>query len=98
MYNSQDGAICQSCGNMTLVQEISQSKKSGIVYAALGWVFFAVSLLFIPLLFGTAALAMGFMTYHERNVVHGVILMFCAAVSTVLGSLFSFIVAGTMFI
>ncbi|WP_318502466.1 hypothetical protein [Bacillus sp. T3] len=98
MYNSQDGAICQSCGNITLVQEISENKKSGIVYAALGWVFFTVSLLFIPLLFGTAALAMGFMTYHERNVVHGVILMFLSAVSIVLGSLFSFIVAGTMFI
>lgn len=98
MYNSQDGAICQSCGNLTIEKETASSHKSGMIYAAFGWLFFAISLLFIPMLFGAAALAMGFMTYHERNEVHGVILMVFAAASIVLGSLFSFIVAGTMFL
>lgn len=104
MYNSQNGSysvanssVCQSCGNVTLSYEKSTSNK-GTLYAVLGWVFFAISLLFMPLLFGAAALFMGFMTYTVKSEIHGLILMVFGAVGLVLGSLFSFIVAGTMFI
>lgn len=79
-------------------EAVGSSNKSGILFTALGWVFFAISLLFMPLLFGAAALAMGFMTYHERSQVHGIVLMLFAAASMVLGTMFSFFVAGTMFI
>lgn len=99
MYNSQNEAYCQNCGNITLAHDgANASKKSGLGYVAFGWVFFAISLIFMPILFGVAALAMGFMTFHERSELHGIVLMALAATSTVIGTLFSFIVTGTMFI
>lgn len=99
MYNSQSGSYCQNCGNITLANDGAvATKKSGLTYVALGWLFLAISLIFMPIIFGVAALAMGFMTYHERNELHGIMLMVFAATSTVLGTLFSFIVSGTMFI
>jgi hypothetical protein len=103
MYNSESDVVktnfCQSCGRMThSYEETDFSKKTGIAYVILGWFFFAVSLLFIPILFGAVAFCMGFLTYSVRSKTHGVILMFFAAMGLLLGSMFSFIVAGTMFI
>lgn len=104
MYNSQEGSfevvntsICQHCGSITKAHVAPQSnKKSGIMYVILGWLFFAISLIFIPILFGTIAFTMGFMTYTERSKTHGAVLMFFAAMGLILGSLFSIVVAGTM--
>lgn len=106
MYSSQSGSydmvnsnICQSCGSVTMThEETASNKMTGITYVVLGWIFFSISLLFIPILFGALALSMGFFTYSERSKTHGVILMLFAAMGLVLGSLFSFMVAGTMFI
>ena len=106
MYSSQSGSlevensnICQNCGKVTvLYSEAPSSKSKGIAYVVFGWLFAAISLLFIPILFGAVALFMGFMTYCERSKVHGVVLMSFAAAGLVLGSLFSIVVAGTMFI
>jgi hypothetical protein len=88
MDNFQNGIIegdnfniCQNCGKVTqLYSEAPSSKTKGIVYVVLGWIFFTVSLLFVPILFGAFALAMGFLTYSERSEVHGVVLMSFAAV------------------
>lgn len=105
MINSQGGSfegnanVCQSCGTIAVnYEEAALNQKKGIYYVVLGWMFFAISLLFMPILFGGGALVMGFLTYHERSQIHGLILMFFASVGLVIGSLFSFIVAGTMFI
>ncbi len=106
MFNPSGGSfevvnsnVCQSCGSVTLHHEAaSTSKSKGIMYAVLGWLFFAISLLFMPLLFGVGAVFMGVMTFLERNQVHGAILTFFAAIGLVLGSLFSFMVSGTFFI
>lgn len=103
MYNSEGNVVktnyCQSCGRMTHAYEKTDSnKKKGIAYVIFGWFFCAVSFLFIPILFGAVAFCMGFLTYSERSKTHGVILMFFAAMGLLLGSLFSFLVAGTMFI
>ncbi|WP_147534647.1 hypothetical protein [Bacillus marasmi] len=99
MYNSQNGSYCQNCGNITLAHDgVVAKKKSGLAFVVFGWLFLAISLIFMPILFGVAALAMGFMIYHERSELQGIVLMVLAAASTVIGTLFSFIVSGTMFI
>jgi len=91
--------VCQNCGSLTIKHEGHGSiKKLGIVYPIIGWAFFLISLVFIPLLFGAIAFCMGLLTYFERSKFHGSILMFFAAVGLILGSLVSFMVAGTMFL
>jgi hypothetical protein len=92
MNHSQSATL--SFGNTT----VAENKKKGLTYAVSGWLFFAISLLFIPIFFGAGALFMGYMTFHKRSPLHGVILMFFAASGIILGSLFSFLVAGTNFI
>jgi hypothetical protein len=106
MYSSQSGSyemgntkICHSCGSVTIKhEEKAITKKKGITYVVLGWMFFAISLLFLPIIFGVGSLFMGIMTFCERSQVHGAILIFFAAAGLILGSLFSFMVSGTLFI
>jgi hypothetical protein len=106
MYNSQNSSaelesstICQSCGNVTILYPgQSLSKKTGIAYVVFGWLFAAISILFLPIVFGILALFMGFMTYIDRSKVHGALLMAFAGVGLILGSFLSIFVAGTMFI
>ncbi|WHY64796.1 hypothetical protein [Neobacillus sp. SuZ13] len=96
MINSN---ICQSCGSVTFQPDVSSTrKKKGLTYVILGWLFFAISLVFMPLLFGVGAVFMGIMTFCERSQVHGAILTFFAATGLILGTLFSFMVSGTFFI
>ena len=71
---------------------------SGTGYMIAGWICFAISLLFVPVLFGAVAFFMGFMTYGERSEFHGVLLMGFAALGTIFGSMLSFLVAGTFFL
>jgi hypothetical protein len=97
-YEGVNSAICQSCGSVTIKQEASSSRQNGITYVILGWLFFAISLVFLPLVFGMASVFMGIMTFCERSQVHGAILTFFAAVGLILGTLFSFMVSGTIFI
>ncbi|MFL6557618.1 MAG: hypothetical protein ACJ8MO_16065 [Bacillus sp. (in: firmicutes)] len=97
-YEVVNSSICQSCGSVTVPQETSSSKKKGITYVILGWMFFAVSLIFMPLLFGSLAVFMGIMTFCDRSQVHGAILTFFAAAGLIVGTIFSFMVSGTLFI
>lgn len=106
MYNSQGGSleavnthVCQDCGRITLKHEEDVSnKKQGIIYPILGWTFFVLSLIFIPILFGAASFLMGFFTFHDRSKAHGAVLMMFASIGLILGSLFSIMVSGTMFL
>jgi membrane-bound ClpP family serine protease len=106
MYNSQGGSIevvnthvCQDCGRLTLKHEGADSnKKQGVIFPILGWTFFVLSLLFIPILFGVAAFLMGFFTFHDRSKAHGAVLMMFASAGLILGSLFSIMVSGTLFL
>jgi hypothetical protein len=106
MYNSPNGSaelantnICQSCGNVTvLFPEKEAAKKSGLAFVVFGWLFAAISFLFLPLVFGLLGIYMGFMTYVDRSKVHGAMLMGFASVGLILGSLLSIVVAGTAFI
>lgn len=106
MYNSNDLSfestnthVCHNCGKVAMSYENSSSdKKSGIGYALLGWMFALVSLLMVPILFGTLAFALGLITYYGRSKGHGTALMVFAAISFVLGSMLSFFVSGTFFL
>jgi len=104
MDNSQNGSfqlvnsnVCPSCGSVTVSKEYSNVKAS-VVYGVLGWLFFAVSLVFVPILFGALSFCMGLITFSGRSKTHGTILMFFAAVGLIIGSLISIMVAGTIFI
>lgn len=97
-YEMVNSNVCHSCGSVTLHHEADSSSKSkGIMYVVLGWLFFAISLIFMPLLFGIGGVFMGVMTFLERSQVHGAILTFFAGSGLIIGSLFSFMVSGTFF-
>ncbi|MCM3727828.1 hypothetical protein M3226_19400 [Neobacillus cucumis] len=107
MYNSQNGSyevvntnVCQNCGKITFLKHegANSDNKQGIIFPILGWTFFVISLMFIPILFGAAAFLMGFFTFHDRSRAHGVVLIMFALGGLILGSLFSIIVSGTLFL
>jgi hypothetical protein len=106
MYNTQnemfDGGntlVCHNCGGVNMTEKrLATNKKKGLVYAVFGWIFFAISIVFMPIIFGAVALCMGIITFFERSQVHGAILSFFAASGLILGTLFNFFVTGTMFI
>lgn len=77
--------------------ESGRDLNNGTVYVALGWVFFGLSFLIIPILFGAGAFIMGFLTYRVRSQTHGVILMVMAVVGTVLGIIIGIIVASASY-
>ena len=68
-----------------------QEQNQGVLYITLGWVFFAISLLFIPILFGAGTFIMGFLTYRTYSQIHGMILMVFSVVGIVLGMLIGII-------
>jgi hypothetical protein len=72
--------------------QTEQQKQQGTAFVVLGWIFFALSLFIVPILFGAGTFIMGFLTYRNRSQVHGTILMVFAVVGTVLGLLIGFIV------
>jgi hypothetical protein len=96
MYRSQSDA--DTMENRLMESKYLQINKGSVAFVVFGWIFFTISLLFIPILFGAAAFFMGLLTFWERSQVHGAILMAFAALGTILGTLFSFIVAGSFFI
>jgi hypothetical protein len=106
MYNTKnelfDGGntiICHNCGVTKMADKATDSnKKRGLIFTVFGWIFFAISLVFMPILFGAVALCMGIITFFERSQVHGAILTIFAASGLIIGTLFNFFVTGTMFI
>jgi hypothetical protein len=107
MYNTNDLSfdavstnVCQNCGKVALTYDetAAASKKVGIGYAIIGWLFSVVSLLFVPILFGPIAFALGLITFYSRSKAHGASLMVFAAITFILGSLLSLFVSGTLFI
>ncbi|MED4223945.1 hypothetical protein [Neobacillus cucumis] len=99
-FDAVNTNVCQNCGKLTLHhhEKHDVNKKQSIIFPILGWLFFMISLVFIPILFGAAAFLMGFFTFHDRSKSHGLILMIFASAGLILGSLFSFMVSGTMFL
>lgn len=98
MYNSQSGSYEATNSLAMTYGKPDAIKQKGMAYAIFGWMFTAISFVFVPFLFGTLGLLMGFLTFQERSRAHGIILMFFAGSGLVLGSLLSFFVAGTLFV
>lgn len=72
---------------------MERNKEQGTVYVVLGWIFFAISLLFFPIIFGAGAFIMGFMTYKVRSQGHGVTLMVFSVVGIIVGTVIGIAVA-----
>ena len=100
LYNSNDLSYDAVNTNKVAISygETSASKKTGVSYAVVGWIFSLISLIFVPILFGSLAFSLGLVTYYGRSRAHGAALMIFAAICLVLGSMLSFFVTGTLFI
>jgi hypothetical protein len=92
MNSSQSGSVALESSS------IGQNQKRGTAYIVFGWTFALISLLLLPIFFGAIALYMGYKTFHVRSPLHGIAIMFFAGMGIILGSLYSFMVAGTAFI
>lgn len=66
--------------------QISKGKQSGNLYKIAGWISVAISLLFIPVLFGAIGVIMGYL-YREHDEKHGTILMIAGVAGGILGTL-----------
>lgn len=66
--------------------QFDKGKQSGNLYKIVGWISMAVSLLFIPVLFGAIAVIMGYL-YRSHDEKHGTILMIAGVAGAVLGML-----------
>ncbi|MCT2537909.1 hypothetical protein NC661_20185 [Aquibacillus koreensis] len=69
------------------IQPSSKASSKGIVFVVLGWLFFIISLLILPVLFGAIVFMMGLAVYQQRNQMHGVVLMALAVMVIILGFL-----------
>jgi uncharacterized membrane protein len=96
-FNEPNALPCQCYRNQSMKEENNLRKKTSFIFPVLGWISFAISLLFLPILFGGLALFMSIMTFFERSQVHGAILMVFSATGLILGTLFNIFVTGTMF-
>lgn len=103
MFNLQEDSITegspivsQSYENPTM--RVNNSKLKGLTYVFFGWVCVVLSVLITPILFGSIAFFMSLMTFLERSRVHGALMLFFAIIGTLLGTLLSFFVTGTMFV
>ncbi|MBS4175254.1 hypothetical protein KHA87_18500 [Bacillus sp. FJAT-49736] len=60
----------------------------------LGWIFFAISLLFIPILFGAGSVIMGYLVRKRGKETHGTVMMILGVAGGLLGVLIGMAVAG----
>jgi uncharacterized membrane protein YvbJ len=89
---------CPSCGGKVTSEApepITDSnqvvrKSTGKVYAVLGWLFFAISLLVFPIIFAAGSFIMGVLTFKQSKI-HGVILMVLAIVGFFSGAITEFL-------
>jgi hypothetical protein len=100
----EEARFCSACGSKINAQEKVETSiesptqpvpnSSGTVYVVLGWIFFGISLLFIPILFGAGAFIMGYLVRKSGQETHGTILMILAIAGAIFGTLLGMAVAG----
>ena len=66
--------------------QLDKGRKSGNLYKIGGWISVAISLLFIPVLFGAVGVIMGYL-YREYDEKQGTILMITSVAGATLGML-----------
>lgn len=100
--NIKESRFCNSCGaplrdnsgpyTGNLANNTQNKSSDGPVFAILGWVFNAISILFVPILFAAGGVIFGYL--HRRvNQTHGTIIMIagvaCGLFGVLLGIAFS---------
>ncbi|HEY2419862.1 MAG TPA: zinc-ribbon domain-containing protein [Neobacillus sp.] len=105
---SNEEKFCHQCGtvlhpevaaaleNSSQIQSQVQARQSGTTYVVLGWVFFAMSLLFVPVLFGAGTVIMGYLVRKNRNITHGTVMMILGVAGAILGTLLGAAIASLM--
>lgn len=102
------GTFCSSCGNPINEEVLDNSQvtypnekqhantptKNVTLFIVLGWVFFAISLILIPVIFGAGAFIMGYLLRKNGSETHGTILMIMAIAGAILGALLGAAAAG----
>lgn len=64
-----------------------QKDNNALVFIILGWVFSALSLIVLPIIFGPAGIVFGALTISKGKKTHGIIIIVAAIVFAILGSL-----------
>jgi len=67
-------------------EQINKGKQSGNLCKIIGWVSVVISLLFVPVLFGTLGVIMGYL-YRDHDEKHGTIIMISSVAGAILGFL-----------
>lgn len=62
-----------------------QNKDNTQLFIILGWICTAMSLLFIPILFGAGGVIFGYLLRNKGQVQHGTIMMIAAIACAILG-------------
>ena len=70
-----------------------QKDNNALVFIILGWVFFALSLIVLPIIFGPAGIVFGALTISKGKKTHGIIIIVAAIVFTILGFTLGYIIA-----
>ncbi|MFF2449623.1 zinc-ribbon domain-containing protein [Neobacillus sp. NPDC058068] len=100
------GKFCPQCGSALQMEEAAAvsppdqyqssmpDRKAGTAYIVLGWIFFAISLLFIPVLFGAGTVIMGYLVRKNNSETHGTIMMILGVAGGILGVILGMAAAG----
>ncbi|MBL3398505.1 hypothetical protein WL766_05335 [Staphylococcus pasteuri] len=70
-----------------------QKDNNALVFIILGWVFSALSLIVLPIIFGPAGIVFGALTISKGKKTHGIIIIVAAIVFTILGFTLGYIIA-----
>ncbi|MCF7600397.1 hypothetical protein [Staphylococcus pasteuri] len=70
-----------------------QKDNKALVFIILGWVFSALSLIVLPIIFGPAGIVFGALTISKGKKTHGIIIIVAAIVFAILGFTLGYIIA-----
>lgn len=70
--------------------------NNALVFIILGWVFSALSLIILPIIFGPAGIVFGALTISRGKKTHGIIIIVAAIIFTILGFTLGYIVSSNV--
>lgn len=101
---SDDEKYCHQCGTSLMrTEELAGSEykekvQGGTVYIILGWIFFALSLFFIPILFGAGTVIMGYLVKKSGRDTHGIVMMVLGVAGAILGMIIGAVIGAAAFL
>jgi len=104
--NQSDARFCQFCGHalheaqqQTDPHHISNKNENNtserVIFAVLGWIFNALALFFIPILFGGIGIVFGFL-HRKYQKTHGTIIMIAGVICTIVGMIIGAVVTAIL--